>query len=154
MQQTTSHERGETTTMLGFVSATGNQIPPVFIFPRTKFLPSMTRNSPVGCLGIAHLSGWMNAATFLISLQHFVKHTNSSVTNKQLLILDNHSSHLELECINYAKANGIEILTFPSHCSHRLQPLDVSVYGPFKSALKNSFNDYLQLNGGARISIH
>ena len=107
MQQTTSHERGETTTMLGFVSATGNQIPPVFIFPRTKFLPSMTRNGPVGCLGIAHPSGWMNAATFLISLQHFVKHTNSSVTNKQLLILDNHSSHLELECINYAKANGL-----------------------------------------------
>ena len=31
-----------------------------------------------------------------------------------------------------AKENGLCLLTFPPHCSHKLQPLDIGVYGPFK----------------------
>jgi hypothetical protein len=31
---------------------------------------------------------------------------------------------------------GLDLLTLPSHTSHRLQPLDVSVFGPFKKAFK------------------
>lgn len=56
--------------------------------------------------------------------------------------------------INYARDHGIVMLTFPPHCSHRLQSLFVGVFGPFKSALKTSFNDWLQVNPGDRISIH
>ena len=29
-----------------------------------------------------------------------------------------------------ARGNGLSIVTFPPHCSHRMQPLDVCVYGP------------------------
>jgi hypothetical protein len=35
----------------------------------------------------------------------------------------------------YARENGITLVTFPPHCSHRLQPLDVGVMGPFKEKL-------------------
>lgn len=45
-------------------------------------------------------------------------------------------------------------LTFPPHTTHRLQPLDVSVLSSFKSSLKTSFNEWLQLHPGQRISIH
>ena len=78
VQQTVSHERGVNTTMLAFISATGTHIPPVFIFPRKKFLPTMTSAGPSGCLGLAHPSGWINAETFLESLKHFVKCTGCS----------------------------------------------------------------------------
>lgn len=61
VQETVSHERGENTTMLAFVSAASTQIPPVIIFPRKKFPPSMTTAGPLGCGGIAHPSGWINA---------------------------------------------------------------------------------------------
>lgn len=47
--------------------------------------------------------------------------------------MENHESHINLGAVEYARANGIVILTFPPHCSHRLQPLDVSVYSPFKA---------------------
>ena len=49
------------------------------------------------------------------------------------------------------------MLTFPPHYSDRIQPLDVSVFGPFKNAMKNSFylnNTWHQLNPGKQISIH
>ena len=82
VQQTVSNERGVNTTMLAFVSASGTSIPPVYIFPRKKLLASMGKEGPTGCLAIAHSSGWINAETFLRSLQHFVEYTSCSITNK------------------------------------------------------------------------
>ncbi|KZR99216.1 Uncharacterized protein APZ42_005006, partial [Daphnia magna] len=67
---------------------------------------------------------------------------------------DNHSSHLDFSVIKFAKENGIHLLTFPPHCSHRLQPLDITVFGPFKSALKQAFNDWMLQHPGKRITIH
>jgi hypothetical protein len=32
---------------------------------------------------------------------------------------------------------GIDLLTLPAHTTHRLQPLDVSVFGPFKSYFRD-----------------
>ncbi len=154
VNQTVSHERGVNTTMLGFVSAAGNSIPPVFIFPRKNFLASMIAGGPTGCKNLAHPSGWINGKTFLEGLKHFVAFTKCGLDNPHLLLLDNHCSHLDFAVINYANANGIVMLTFPPHCSHRLQPLDVSVFSSFKSALKNEFNSWLQKNPGRRISIH
>ena len=154
VQQTVSHERGQNVTILAFICAIGTHCPPVYIFPRAKFRPEMSCNGPPGCLGMAHPSGWINNEMFLASLQNFVKFTKASITNRQLLLLDNHSSHLDFHVVQYCKANGITMLTFPPHCSHRIQPLDVSVFGPFKNAMKNSFNTWHQLNPGKRISIH
>jgi hypothetical protein len=49
-----------------------------------------------------------------------------------LLFCDSHSSRKDSEILKKAKNAFIEIVTFPSHCSHILQPLDVGVYGAFK----------------------
>jgi hypothetical protein len=37
-----------------------------------------------------------------------------------------------MEVVYKAMAVGLDLLTLPSHTSHHLQPLDVSVFGPFK----------------------
>ncbi|XP_018407563.1 PREDICTED: uncharacterized protein LOC108783490 [Cyphomyrmex costatus] len=39
--------------------------------------------------------------------------------------------------IDIAVSNGVHILSFPPHCSHKLQPLDVSVFGPVKTYYKS-----------------
>jgi hypothetical protein len=69
-------------------------------------------------------------------------------------IWDNHSSHLDLKVINFARDNGIILLTFPTHSSHTHQPLDVSDYGQFKDALRKAFNDWQDLNPGGRLLSH
>jgi hypothetical protein len=48
-------------------------------------------------------------------------------------VLDNHDLHLPVEELDYCKQNGVTLLSFPPHCSHKLQPLDVSVCGPLKT---------------------
>lgn len=77
----------------------------------------------------------MNSASLLLCIKHFVKQSGISLTFKTLFLLDNHTSHLDIKCIKYAWLNSVALLTFPSYCSHRLQTLDMSVFGPFKHAL-------------------
>ena len=128
----TSSERGQLVTMCNGINALGNSIPPFFIFPRVKMNPAFLFGAPTGSDAAPHISGWMTEENFLPFLKHFVKYVSCSVEKKCLLLLDNHESHMSLAAIDFARANGIVILTFPPHCSHRLQPLDVSVYSPFK----------------------
>ena len=92
----------------------------------------ITLIGPPGCCGAANNSGWMQAENFLQFLKHFVKFVNPSNDRSVLVLLDNHHSHLDINVLNYAKDNGIVLLSFPPHFSHKLQPLDASVFGPFK----------------------
>jgi len=51
--------------------------------------------------------------------------------------MDDHTSHTNnIELLQKAKENNVEILVLPSHCTHKLQPLDIAV---FKSL--NTFYD-------------
>ena len=53
----TSGERGLLITMCAAVSATGNTVPPMFIFPQHNFKDHFIRHGPIGCIGTAHPSG-------------------------------------------------------------------------------------------------
>lgn len=55
---------------------------------------------------------------------------------KRLLILDGHGSHATPEFMRLCIANRIQLLYLPPHTSHVLQPLDISVFGPLKSAYR------------------
>ena len=46
------------------------------------------------------------------------------------------------------------MLSFPSHCSHKLQPLDRSVYGPLKRYLGCAQSNWLRSNRGRTMTIH
>ncbi|KAK2577808.1 hypothetical protein KPH14_012677 [Odynerus spinipes] len=70
------------------------------------------------------------------------------------VVLDNHFSHLHVETLNLAKENGIIMLSFPPHCSHKLQPLDVSVFGPFKKYCASAQDTWLRNNPGKTITIY
>ncbi|KZR98764.1 Uncharacterized protein APZ42_005670 [Daphnia magna] len=113
----------------------------------------MYESGPLVCIGLAHDSGWMTGPKFFKALQHFHGYVKSSTTNPVLLLLDNHSSHLDYQAVSFAKGNGIVILTFPPHCSHVLQPCDISVFGPFKKSFGKNQNDWLHTHPGERIAI-
>ncbi|KAH9292362.1 hypothetical protein KI387_042453, partial [Taxus chinensis] len=66
-----------------------------------------------------------------------------SPNNRHLLIFDGHGSHVALGTIQEARSLGIDLLTLPAHTSHKLQPLDVSVFAPFKSYFKEERRKWL-----------
>lgn len=107
-----------------------------------------------GSAGAGNSSGWMQQREFLMYMRHFIKYTNASFQRPQLLLLDNHDSHLSIEAIDLANEYSITMLTFPPHCSHRLQPLDVSVFGPMKAFYKKKCMAWTKHNANRPIEIH
>lgn len=150
----TSAEKGEQVTVAAAISAQGTFIPPMIIFPRKKFKDHFVRDGPVGCVGAATGSGWMTEESFVQFLKHFIKCTKPTNNDPVLLLLDNHVSHLSIEGLDLCKGNGVVLLSFPPHCSHRLQPLDISVYGPFKKMCRKGVDNWLKSNPGKTLTIY
>ena len=100
----TSAER-ELVTIVYTVSASGNALPPLFIFPCVNYRDHFIRGSPAGSIGRATRSGWINEDIFVDYLRHIVNHTRCSLENTILLILDNHESHVSLQAIDFARAS-------------------------------------------------
>ncbi|XP_053623521.1 uncharacterized protein LOC128682698 [Plodia interpunctella] len=152
--QITSAERGALVTVVVAVSALGNMVPPFFIFPRVHFKDHFVQCGPVGSDGDANPSGWMKEENFIKYARHFVKYVKPSKEKPVLLLLDNHESHLSIEVIDFFKNNGVTILSFPPHCSHKLQPLDRSVYGPLKKYYNKASDNWLASHPGKTITIY
>lgn len=150
----TSAERGVLVTMCLAINGTGNAIPPMFIFPRVKFQNHFLRGGPIGCIGTANKSGWMQGEEFLQFMKHFVNYARPSINKKVLVLLDNHESHLYLPVIDFCRDNGVVLLSFPPHCSHKLQPLDRCVYGPFKKYVNKEMDRWMTMNPGKRMTIY
>ncbi|XP_022819194.1 uncharacterized protein LOC111351487 isoform X1 [Spodoptera litura] len=148
----TSAERGKNVTILFCMSATGNFIPPFFIFPRQRMHERLMINSPPDSEGVAQPKGWMNNEFFLKWLHHFTKFARPSKESPILLLLDGHSSHKTLEVINWCRDNNIHLISSPPHTTHKLQPLDRSFMKPFKNAYNEQCGMWIRANAGARIT--
>ncbi|XP_042577390.1 MFS-type transporter clz9-like [Cyprinus carpio] len=136
----TSGERGTLVTISLAVNAQGNCIPPYFIF---IFQVPGPLCCPIGSAGSANSSGWMQDTDFLAFLQHFARHTRVTLESK-LLLRDNHWSHLSVAAIDFCRSNGIVLVSFPPHCSHHLQPLDRSVFGPLKRYINTAADHWMR----------
>ena len=149
-----SAERGETVTAEICFSASGQFMPPMLIFPRKKENPEYLVGAPLGAWAEFHESGWIQAHIFTKWFKTFIKFSKSSKTTPTLLLLDGHSTHVKnSELIDLAQENGVNILCFPPHCTHRLQPLDVAFMKPLSNFyteqvsiwMRDNFHRVLQL---------
>lgn len=150
----TSAERGTLVTIAAAANAIGNFIPCMFIFPRIRYSDLFIQNGPPGCVGLGNSSGWMSEKEFSKFIDHFLKHVKTSEQEPVLLLLDNHHSHVNVEVVTKAKNNHIILLSFPPHCSHNLQPLDVGVYGPFKNYISRQQTNWMVNHPGKTMTIY
>ena len=149
----TSGERGQTTTVVCCVSASGQYVPPLFIYKRERMKEGLSRNGPVGSIYRCSKSGWITEELFIVWLQHFAQSVKSSKDDPTLLILDNHSTHSSLGAYNFCRDNGIIVVSLPPHCSHRLQPLDVTVFSPLKTAFNQECDLHMKSNHFEKIAV-
>lgn len=148
----TSWERGKTITICCCMSATGQYIPPMFIFPRLRMTPALERDGPTGSIYHCSKSGWMNEELFRIWLNHFRDYVKATLDDPVLLILDNHPSHVSLDIFNYCRQNGITMLSIPPHTSHRTQPLDLTFFGPLKVAFHKECDIFMRCNNYEKLT--
>ena len=153
-----TQERGTYVTVCCGISASGNHIPPFLVFPRVNVQDHWKERLPPGSAVVGHpkATGWMTRENFSTFLEHFVKFTKPTEDSPVLLLLDNHQSHISLEAIQFCRQHHVTILSFPPHCSHELQPLDKTVYGPFKTFCNQASDRWCHdaTNRGKPMSIH
>jgi len=80
--------------------------------------------------------------------QHFIKRIPPH--RHVVVFMDSHTSHITPEIHSYVSDNGVHILTFQSHTTHLLQPLDVGVHRPLKKGWKKEVKKILTEHPGAK----
>ncbi|KAJ8881784.1 hypothetical protein PR048_018270 [Dryococelus australis] len=124
---------------------------PMVVFPRVRNHDHFIRDGPLDCAGAGSRSGWMTEVEFLMFMKHFV-HSVRSSKERPVLLLDNHQSHLLPNILDYAKNIGVVMLSFLPHCTHLLQPLDRSVYGPLKKHINTAMDGWICSRHSQRFS--
>lgn len=88
-------------------------------------------------------NGWTCNALGIAWLRKFHKDTVKKARNRRrLLIIDGHSSHINWEFITLADSLNILILIMPPHTTHRLQPLDVGLFGPLQQSYCRHLDEF------------
>lgn len=116
----TSAERGSLVTFVACMSAGGQFVPPLLIFPRKNRNDQLIRGAPPGTIYDIHPSGWIQQNLFTKWFHHFIQFVKPSQDDPVLLILDGHYSHTRnLEVISLARENHISIVSLPPHSTHK-----------------------------------
>lgn len=149
----TSGERGTTTTIICAMSASGIYVPPMFIFRGQRISHTYGRHAPEGSIIRSTRNGWTNTEMFMMWLQHFAHYVTPTKDSPVLLVLDNHSSHISMPAYDFCMNNYIHMLSLPPHTSHRMQPLDVSFYGPLKQAYYREANLFIKSRNLAKTQL-
>ena len=123
-----------TTTVVCSTNASGAYVPPMFIFKGKNMNIRLMKNCTHGAIGVTSPSGWIDKDLFVRYLKHFVAYVKPTESQPVVVILDGHRSHKSIEAVEFARANHVHLITIPPRTSHRLQPLDLTFFGPLKAA--------------------
>lgn len=128
-------------TVLEGICADGSSLNPMIIYKCEEFLSewfdNLREGMPLNILfGRSH-NGWTDERMALRYLAtNFGPGSESerkAGDNYRLLLFDGHSSHVTTSFLSYCLDHKIIPCCLPPHTTHRLQPLDVSIFSPYKN---------------------
>ena len=144
--QVTGSSKQQITTLC-CISAVGDVIPPMHVFPGERFRYNPLEGSVEGAYFGKSTNGWMTQELFYGWLTgHFAHRIPSQ--RPVCLLVDGHSSHINLETSKFCDENGILLYCLPPHSSHITQPLDVAFFAPLKQAWRSSVAQFQLDNDG------
>jgi DDE superfamily endonuclease len=120
----------ELVTIIECISPAGLSVPPAFILPQGPIPALSDLADTIGAVATSP-NGWTDNVLGLEWFkQAFIPFATAHRVNDNpiLLLLDGHDSHETDELRTVAYEHRIFILAFPSKCTHKLQPLDVTVF--------------------------
>lgn len=92
-------------------------------------------------------NGWTSNSLAISWLTEvFDRHTKSKAgqgRDWRLLLLDGHGSHMTMEFLEWCSLHRILVAIYPPHSTHRLQPLDVSIFNPLAHYYSEELNKWI-----------
>ena len=142
--------------LLAFICADGTAGPPALIYKgasgdlQNTWVGDVTSNDEA-YFGSSS-TGWSSNDFGLEWLEKvFDPHTREKSKKhrcRRLLIVDGHSSHVNMTFLDTCDKLKILVLILPPHSTHRLQPLDVSLFQPLATAYSRNITDIMQKSRG------
>jgi len=142
-------------TVIATICADGSSLPPALVY---KAITGNLQDSWLQdfdpdehpCWFASSPNGWTSDELGLSWLESLF---NKEIVNKarrdwRLLILDGHGSHLTLKFLGSCRSQRILVAVYPPHSTHRLQPLDVSLFRPLASYYSQSLDEFTRLSQG------
>lgn len=149
--QVVSGEQGETSTVLTFINAYGNTVPPIVIHKGERTQNYWKTDMPIGVTVTATTKGYITKEKFAEYGVRFIRYLRSHrlLGLPHLLLVDSHRSHVyNIEFMNRMKANNIHVMCIPAHCSHIVQALDSVPFALFKQYWQEELQHYNFLKRG------
>lgn len=142
-------------TLIATICADGSSLPPALIYRavsgdlQDSWLQDYDPQEHP-CWIASSPNGWTNDKLGLSWLQSlFHKQTiGKAGRDWRLLVLGSHGSHCTLSFLEWCLNNKILVAVFPPHSTHRLQPLDVGLFGPLATYYSHSLHAHSRLSQG------
>ncbi|GBP87441.1 hypothetical protein EVAR_61481_1 [Eumeta japonica] len=115
---------------------------------------SAERGTLVTYDGAAHPSGWMTAPIFFLIFAPFRKTRKTNAFLASSFAAGQSREPYFSTSSLFCKESGIVLMIFPPHCTYKLQPLDLIVYGPLKTYYNTAVTDWMVSNHGKTITIY
>ena len=123
------------------------------IFKRKRMPAELRNGATIGSVVTCNDSGWMDADTFTKWLQNFVDFVKPTADKKVLLVLDEHSTHVKnLKAIELARKENITMRCLPPHTTHKIQPLDRTLFKPLHTYYDQAAERWLRTHVGRVIT--
>jgi hypothetical protein len=140
--------------LLASICADGSALPPVLIYKgdsgdlRLTWMNDLNESDKA--FFASSINGWSSNAFGLAYLtQVFDPAIRAKAgRGRRLLIVDGHSSHVNMEFIKTCDRLKILLLILPPHSIHRLQPLDVGCFLPLSTCYSIELEKIMQKSGG------
>ena len=155
--KTCARRRGCSTghvTLVACVRADGFYVRPALLWPSALTGEDLIQHEARPISVKATKTGWSSENIFMEWLREFVSLTSQTSNPRKavVLIVDGSKAHLSTAIIEEAVRLGVHLVVLPSHLTDVVQPLDLSVFKPFKAALKKRQRDWRAKNKGKSIT--
>jgi hypothetical protein len=122
------------------ISADGRHLKPMVIWPASTHRANWTTFPTPGWHYAFSDSGYADSK---ISLEWLTKVFDPQTSDRaggkhRVLICDGFGTHESLEVMQYCLSHQIILCRLPSHTSHKLQPCDIAVFAPLKTAYRDN----------------
>ena len=143
-------------TLIACISASGDYIPPCIIYSattgnlQTSWLEDFNTEEHT-CHFASSEKGWTNNELGFKWLEIFDRYTKAKARQGRdwrVLWVDGHGSHLNMEFLLWSIEHRIHIAVYPSHSTHRLQPLDIGLFSPLASYYSTNLSSFIAATKG------
>jgi hypothetical protein len=132
-------------------SAAGELLPPYVVYKSQNHYEAWRTGGPPGARYTSSPSGWFDMCIGEDWFKKlFLPHVRRQ-PGRKLLIGGNLASHISMEVIRLCKENDIMFVCLPANSTDKMQPLDVGIFGPMKSAWRKQLLSYAEKDPAAQL---